>query len=190
MAVFAIAFGLKILDRDEAQRRGIDAISQAAAILRSVGKNVAEMAVTMFGPDLDSSHAVCVVFLGDYIVGFYRLYKAWPATAGIKLVVRCKKRLARNDIDIKPIFLVIPEIITKRWFGTAFLCHMILLGGQVTDGVRVFVIFAHISVISVRERLVGKLGGHASLLSIFEKLPYSPIRLLLQGVELRLKFAG
>ena len=81
---------------------------------------MAEMAVTVLGSDLNAAHAKRVVFLGDDMVGFDGLYKAWPATAAIELVARGKKWLARDDINIKSVFLVIPEIISKRRFGAAF----------------------------------------------------------------------
>src|SRR5437588_5183541 len=57
----AIAFGLHIVAVDEPQRGGIDAVTQAAAIPRAVGDDVAEMAVAVGRTYLRADHAVRAV---------------------------------------------------------------------------------------------------------------------------------
>ena len=52
LAVVAVAFLLEVIERDEAQRRGVDAVAHAALGGRAVGEHVAEVAVAVGRTDL------------------------------------------------------------------------------------------------------------------------------------------
>jgi hypothetical protein len=50
--ISSVTLRFHIIAMDEAQRGGVDAVAQAAAILGAIGEDVAEMAVAMGRADL------------------------------------------------------------------------------------------------------------------------------------------
>ena len=121
---------------DEAQRSGVDAIAQAAAIARAIVEDVAEMAVAVGRADLGADHAVRDVAQFVDIGRLDRLREARPAAADFKLVGRGKQRLARDDIDIDAGLLVMQIFAGARALGAALLGDAVLFRRQRRNGFR------------------------------------------------------
>src|SRR5215831_19270072 len=98
LAVAAVPLVFELIQRDEAQRRGIDAVAQAACFARAVRKDMAQMAIAMAGANFRPNHAVGGVFVLDHIFGFDRPGEAGPTTVTVEFVVRSEERLARYDV--------------------------------------------------------------------------------------------
>src|ERR1700733_13376369 len=144
-AILAVPFAFEFVEGDEAQRRRIDAIAQAACVARAVAKHVTQMAVPVACPHFGTGLSVADVGFLFYVFGFHWLGEARPAAVTIELVERRKKRLARNDIDVEAWFMVIPKSIFKRPLSSVLLCHPELFGRQTRYRLRVFLIFGHLN---------------------------------------------
>src|ERR1051325_1323011 len=125
--VSPVTFGFHIVPMDESQRGRVDAIAQSAAVLRTVGKHVPEMAVAMGRTHLGADHAVREL---AQLVDVGRLDgfgEAGPAASRFKLVGGCEQRLAGNDIDVDARFLVVQIFSGSGSLGAILLSYATLL---------------------------------------------------------------
>src|SRR5208283_353035 len=143
-AILAVALAFEFVQGNEAQRCRVDAVAQAAGVLRAIVKHVTQMAVAMARPHFGAGHAVTHVGLFFHVRGFYRLGEARPTAVAIELVERRKKRLTRNDIHVNAWFIVIPKGVFKRPLSSALLRHPELLGGQTRYSFRALFIIGHL----------------------------------------------
>src|SRR5262252_4239812 len=86
--IFAVTFALHVVAMDEPERRGIDAVAQAASISRAIREDVAEVAVAVGRPDLGPDHPMGGVPQLVDVCGNDRLGKTRPPAARLKLVGR------------------------------------------------------------------------------------------------------
>src|SRR5262249_17452619 len=128
---------------DKPQRGRVDAIAQPAAILGSVRKDVAEMAVRVGRAHLSTAHAVRGVSQFVAILRFNGLGELGPAASRIKLVGRREQRLARYDIDVDARFLVIQIFSGSGDLGGVLLRYTILLGREVSNRLVVLAELSH-----------------------------------------------
>src|SRR6185312_2573867 len=68
--VLRVAFLFQIGDGNEAQRRGVDAVTHAAAVARTVIEHVAQVAVAVLRAHFGALHAVAGVVFLDHVGGF------------------------------------------------------------------------------------------------------------------------
>src|SRR5215475_12555511 len=129
---------------DKPQRGRVDAITQPAALLGSVGKHVPEMAVRVCRAHLSADHAMRAVSQFIDILRFNWLGEAGPAASRIKLVGRREQRLAGHDIDVDARFLVIQIFSGSGGLGAVLLRYVILLGRELLNCVVVLAEIAHL----------------------------------------------
>ena len=115
-AVASIARALELIKGNEAQRRGIDAVAQAACLAWTIGEDMAKVAVPLTGANFSSSHAVAIVSLLHHVLRFEWLGEARPTRGAVELVDRSKQRLAGHDVYVNAWFFVIPIGILKGSF--------------------------------------------------------------------------
>src|SRR6185369_15221235 len=106
-------------DGNEFQSGGVDAITQPAFVGGTVVKHVAQVRVGNFGADFSALHAESAIFFLNNFGVAYGLGETGPATTGIELVQGAEQGLARNDVDVKSGFVVIPVLIVKGGLGAA-----------------------------------------------------------------------
>src|SRR6185437_7612056 len=143
--VLAIAFLFQIGDGDEAQRCGVDAVTQPAAIARAVIENVAQMAVAVLRAHFGANHARAGVVFLDHVGGFDRLAEARPAAMALELVERGQQRLAGHDVHVQTGRVVIVEFIVERSFGGRFLGHAILRRRELGQGFGGLAVIGHLA---------------------------------------------
>ncbi|PAV92552.1 hypothetical protein WR25_25867 [Diploscapter pachys] len=124
----AVAFRLHRIAGHEAQRSGVDAIAQPAAIARTVGEDMAQVAVAMLRTHFGAHHAVAAIVQFLDIGGLDRLGEARPTTMRFIFVGRGEQRFARDDIDVDARGLVAEIFARTGAFCPAFLRHIILFG--------------------------------------------------------------
>src|SRR5262245_13083788 len=90
----SIPLGLHLAAGNEAQRRGIDAVAQSAAVLGAVGKDMTQMAVAVRRAHLGAAFPRIRALV--HVVSIERLGEARPAAARVELVGRREQRLAGN----------------------------------------------------------------------------------------------
>jgi hypothetical protein len=78
MAAAAVSFAFALIDGNEAQRSGIDAVAQTALFTGTVWKHMAQMTITSSRTNLGPNHAVARVAFFQNAVGLERLGKARP----------------------------------------------------------------------------------------------------------------
>jgi hypothetical protein len=88
LAIAAVRFLFELIDGNEPQLSGIDAVAQAARFTRPVREYVAQMAVTSPRTNLGSDHVMAGIALFKNVLLLDGLRKAWPPTATIELVQR------------------------------------------------------------------------------------------------------
>src|SRR5260370_5429737 len=86
-----------------------------------------QMRVALAAADFGALHAERAIrFFGNVLVVDW-LGKAGPARAAVEFIERRKQRLSADNIDINSGAMIVPILISKRWFGAALLGHVILL---------------------------------------------------------------
>src|SRR5215471_6429906 len=143
--ISAVALGLHVVAVDKPQRRRVDAVAQAAAVCRAVGKDVPEMAVAMRRSHLGADHAMRRVSQLAYVGRLDRLCEAWPTASRFIFIGRSEQRLARYDVDVDAWFLVIQIFAGAGALGAALLGHPILFRRQSGNGFRGLAIIGHLS---------------------------------------------
>src|SRR5215831_10865373 len=128
--VIAITGGDHVLPRDEAKRRGVDAVAQAAAVAGPVRKDVAQVAVAVRRTHLGPYHPVRDVPELLDVRPLDRFREARPAAARFVLVRRGEERLARHDVDVDAWLLVVQVLARSGTFGAALLSDAVLLRGE------------------------------------------------------------
>src|SRR5205085_12666668 len=112
------------------KRGGINAVTLAAFIGRTVIKNVAEMRIAFAAAHFITFHAKSAIrFLGDLIF-VNRFGETGPTTAAVEFIERTEERLAADHIDIDASVMIVPILISKWRFGAALLSDVILLRRQ------------------------------------------------------------
>ena len=123
---------------DEAQRRRVDAVAQAAAVARPVVEDVAEVAVGAARAHLGADHAVRAVAQLLDVRRLDRLGEARPAAARLELVGRGEQRLAGDDVDVDPGLVVVEQSAGAGRLGAASLGDVELLRRQARRSLRGF----------------------------------------------------
>ena len=123
-------------------------VAQAAAVARSVGEDVAEMAVAMLRPDLDAHHAVRHVLELRDVGGLDRLGEARPPASRFIFVGRCEQRLAGDDVDVDAGLLVVQQRAGPGPFRAALLRHIELFGGELGQSLLGLLVRLHVSLLS------------------------------------------
>src|SRR5438067_5145145 len=95
------------------------------------------------GANLRPDHTVAAVAPVDDASGLNRFSETRPPTPAVELVHRRKQRFARNHINVKTWFFVVPIRILKGMFGGVFLRDLELLRRKAREGFRVLAITAH-----------------------------------------------
>src|SRR5262245_26961116 len=113
---------------DEAKRGRVDAVAQAAAVGRTVGEDMAQVAVAVPRADLDALHAMRRVAQGLDVALLDRLGEARPPAARFVLVGRGEERLAGHDVDVDARLLVAEVLAGAGALGPALLRDPELLG--------------------------------------------------------------
>lgn len=91
---------------------------------------MAQMRISMLAADLRTNHEKSAILFFNYILRFDRLCKTRPSRTGLKFVGGTEQRFAGHDININALFMIIPELVPKRWFGCVFLSDLELQWGQ------------------------------------------------------------
>ena len=79
--------------------------------MRTVGEDVAEVAVRTGRAHLDSGRGQLVISSGFQSFVVDRLGEAGPACAAVVLIVRGKERLPGDDVDVNPGLVVRPVFV-------------------------------------------------------------------------------
>ena len=131
---------LEVVEVDEPQRSGVDAVAQPAFGAGAVVEHVAEMAVAVRGAHLGADHQMAEVALLDDVGGLDRLGEARPAGTAVELVDRREQRLAGDHVDVDAGLVVVPVLAGERPLGAVLLGHVVLLRRQRVDGRGVLVV--------------------------------------------------
>ena len=111
--ILAVAFLLHLLDRHEAQSRGIEAIAHAGR-LWTVVKNVAEVRVALFRADFRALHEESLISFLDDMRRVDRLGETRPAGAALEFVGGREERFAANQVDVNAGLVVVPVSIAGK----------------------------------------------------------------------------
>jgi len=115
-----VPFLLQFLDRDKLERGGVDTITETGRP-RTVGENMPQMGIPFLGSNFYARYSMGRVFVCRDIFRFQRPVKTGPAGPRIKFVGRAEQRLTRNHVDVNSRLLMIPILVLKRRFRSAFL---------------------------------------------------------------------
>ena len=117
-------------ERDEFQAGAVDAVAQAALVLRAVREDVAEVGVRDAASDFGAVHVVAgvVVFGDDRTVD--RLGEARPAAAGLEFVGRAEERFAADHVHVQARREEVIVFVAEGAFGRAVLRDLIGLRVQ------------------------------------------------------------
>src|SRR5262249_22083743 len=110
--VGAVAFLFELAHRAEAERSGVDAVTQSAGS-GTVVEDVAEVRVGALRTDLRARHTVARVVSRNDVLGLDGFGEARPARAGLELVGRAEQRLTAHDVDVEAGVVVVPETVAK-----------------------------------------------------------------------------
>src|SRR5215471_1266686 len=94
LPVFAVSLGLELVDRDEAQRRRVDAVALARR-RGAVVEDVAQVRVGALRADLGATHEERAIVLRHDVRPVERPREAGPAGPRVELVARAEQWLAR-----------------------------------------------------------------------------------------------
>lgn len=130
----AETFSIEVVDRDEAEGGGVDAVAEVSGCW-AVREDVAEVGVGLLGTDFGADHAVAGVGQFDDGLRINGAEEAGPAGAGIEFVGGAEEGLARDDVDVDARFFVVPVGVAKGRFGPAFAGDVVLEGGEASLGI-------------------------------------------------------
>src|SRR5262249_44468772 len=97
--VAPVALLLELVDRDEAQRRRVDAVAKPGRC-GTIREDVAQVRVRILGAYLGAVHEQPAVVPLDDVLLVERPREARPPGARVELVERAEERLARDDVDV------------------------------------------------------------------------------------------
>ena len=127
--VLAVALRLELLDRDEAERRRVDAVAQPRR-RRPVVEDVTQVGVAVLGAHLGPRREQLAILATDDVFVLERPREARPAGARVELVEGAEERLARGDVDVDARLLVVPEGVAEGRLGRLVLSDFVLLLGE------------------------------------------------------------
>jgi hypothetical protein len=84
--VFAISLAFKLITMNEAEGRGVHAVTQTSPVPRSVRKQMAEVTVAVLGAHLGAGHSVGPVDVFDHVRWFQGLCEAGPTGAAVEFI--------------------------------------------------------------------------------------------------------
>src|SRR3990167_3828028 len=128
--IFAISFALHLVARNEAKRRGVNAVAQTSAIGGTVREYMTEMTVGVHRSDFRPHHTVRAVAQLVHICCNDGLGEAGPARTRVEFVGRGEQRLSRHDIDVDAWFLVVIILPREGPLGARLLGDVALLGSK------------------------------------------------------------
>jgi hypothetical protein len=85
--------------------------------------------VPILRADLGARHEKLEIGLGEDIIRFQGLGKAWPTCPGVIFIERAEQWLAGHYIHVDPGVLVVPVFVVKRRLGSLVLSYLILHPG-------------------------------------------------------------
>src|SRR5262245_924350 len=144
LTVDAIALALELIQGNETQRGGIDAVAQAARLAWAIGEDMAEVAVPMTGANLGPNHPEAAVRVLDHILRLERPGEARPTGVAVGLVARGEQRFARHDVHVTSRLFAVPLGVFKGPLRPVMLRHTVLLGRKARYGFRILAVFRHI----------------------------------------------
>src|SRR3954468_4658368 len=125
--VFPVTLFLEVLNRDEVQGGGVDAVAEACW-RRAIVEHMPEVRAGDFRVNLGARHAQCHVFVCFDACGLERTGEARPTGAGVILVFRAEEWLAAHAVHVQPCLMVVPKCISKWRLGPFALGHVVLQG--------------------------------------------------------------
>src|SRR2546421_10050546 len=126
----AVTFFFQLFDRNEAKRRGVDAITHAALVRRAVVENMTEMGIAFAAADFGAFHSERAIRFFGHIFFFNRFGETGPAAAAIEFIERREERFAADNVDINTGPMIVPILVAKWRLGPALLSDTILFGRQ------------------------------------------------------------
>src|SRR5688572_13787939 len=127
--VLTVSFFLQRFLWNKAKSGRVHAVAEPGW-LRTIVKHVTQMRVGDPAADLRPPGKERVVWLLDDISRLERPGETGPSRAGVVLVPRTEQRLARYDVHINPVFLVVPIGIVEWRFRGVLLRHFVLQRSQ------------------------------------------------------------
>jgi hypothetical protein len=91
---------------------------------------MAEMAISMCGPNLFERHAIARIGVFDNIVSIDGLCEAWPPRVAVEFVYGCEQRLTGHYINVDTRLFVVPVFVLKWPFGSIALRYAVLFRRQ------------------------------------------------------------
>ena len=76
--------------------------------------------------DLGADHAVAPIRLLHHVGRLEGDGEAGPAATTVELLLRGEQRFSRDDVDVDPRLLLVPELVVECRLGGAFLGHGVL----------------------------------------------------------------
>src|SRR5690348_16738554 len=101
---------------DELERHGVHAVAVSGR-RRTVGKDVAEMAVATRAADLRAHHAVVRVADFAHVCGIERREETRPARAGLELAARLEQREAAQPADVGAGLVIVEQRAAEGALG-------------------------------------------------------------------------
>src|SRR3954468_252409 len=129
---------------NEAEGRGVHAVTQTSPFPRSVRKQMAEVTVAVLGANLGAGHSVGPVDVLDYVRRFQGLCEARPTGAAVEFVDGREQRFARHHVDIESWLFVVTVFVLKRPLCGGFLRDPVLLWRKQRHGIGIFVVCLHV----------------------------------------------
>ena len=126
----SVAFFFQLLDWNKPQRGGIDAVTHATFVRRTVIKDVPKMGIALVASDFGPFHAESAICFFSDVAIFDRFCETGPTAAAVEFVERSKEGFAADNIDVNARAMIVPIFVSERRLGAALLGHVILFGGQ------------------------------------------------------------
>src|SRR5205823_2265529 len=98
--ILSVALGFEVVEVDEPQRSGIDAVSQATGRAGAIGEHMTEMTVRARRPNLGADHRMADVAVLGHRGGVDRLGETRPSGTAVEFVDRGEQRLAGHHVDV------------------------------------------------------------------------------------------
>src|SRR6267142_257890 len=122
LEVSAVSRLFHFFDWNETERCGIDAVTKAGRP-RTIVENMAEVGIGGLRANLSAHHTMsAVVTLDDFFIS-EGLAETGPAATGIEFIQRTEQRFARDDVDVKAGFVIVPEFVVEGRLGIGVLGH-------------------------------------------------------------------
>src|SRR5882672_4422295 len=113
----------------EAERRGVDAVTQAAR-LGTVVENMTQVRAAIGAIDLGAHHAETAIGVGAHAITCQRQPETRPAGTGVVFVLGVEEFGAAHDAAVRALLLVVRVRTGKGAFGAPFLRNVVLLRSE------------------------------------------------------------